>query len=105
MTTFEKREQAFEAKFIHDEELRFKATARCNRMLGDWAAAQLGLTGDAAARYAEALVTANVEKQGLDDTLRKVATDLAQKGVSEQQVAQRMEGFLHAALAQIEAGN
>jgi hypothetical protein len=105
MTTFDKREQGFEAKFIHDEELRFKATARCNKMLGDWAAAQLGLTGDAAARYAEALVTANVEKQGLDDTLRKVATDLAQKGVSEQQVAQRMEGFLYAALAQIEAGN
>jgi hypothetical protein len=105
MTTFDRREQAFEAKFIHDEELRFKATARCNRMLGDWAAAQLGLTGDAAARYAEGLVTANVEQQGLDDTLRKVATDLAQKGVSEQQVAERMEGFLHAALAQIEAGN
>jgi hypothetical protein len=105
MTTFDKREQGFEAKFIHDEELRFKATARCNRMLGDWAAAQLGLTGDAAAGYAEGLVTANVEKQSLEDTLRKVATDLAQKGVSEQQVAQRMEGFLHAALAQIEAGN
>ena len=104
MTTFDKREQGFEAKFIHDEELRFKATARCNKMLGDWAAAQLGLTGDAAARYAEDLVTANVEEQGLGDTLHKVATDLAQKGVSEQQVAQRMEGFLHAALAQIEAG-
>jgi hypothetical protein len=105
MTTFDKREQGFEAKFIHDEELRFKATARCNKMLGDWAAAQLGLTGDAAAGYANDLVAADVEGQGLDDTLRKVATDLAQKGVSEQQVAERMEGFLHAALAQIEAGN
>ena len=61
MTTFEKREQAFEAKFIHDEELRFKATARCNKMLGDWAAAQLGLTGDAAASYARGLVAADVE--------------------------------------------
>jgi hypothetical protein len=104
MTTFDKREQAFEAKFIHDEELRFKATARCNRLLGDWAAAQLGLAGDAAARYAEDLVTADVDKQGLGDTLRKVAADLAPKGVSEQQVAERMEEFLHAALAQIEAG-
>jgi hypothetical protein len=105
MTTFEKREQAFEAKFIHDEELRFKATARCNKMLGDWAAAQLGLIGDAAASYARGLVAADVEGHGLGDTLRKVAADLAQQGVSEHEVAERMDGFLHAALAQTEAGS
>ena len=105
MTTFDKREQGFEAKFIHDEELRFKAVARCNKMLGNWAATQLGLTGDAATAYANVLVTANLESQSADDTLRKVANDLAPKGISEQQVAQRMDEFLHLALQQIESGN
>ena len=105
MTTFDKREQGFEAKFIHDEELRFKAVARCNKMLGSWAAGQLGLTGDAAVAYANELVTANLESQTSDDTLRRVAHDLAPKGVSTQQVAQKMDEFLRSALAQIEAGN
>jgi hypothetical protein len=105
MTTFDKREQGFEAKFIHDEELRFKATARCNKMLGNWAAAQLGLTGDAATAYANELVTANLESQNSDDTLHRISKDLASKGISEQQIARRMDEFLHIALAQIEAGN
>jgi hypothetical protein len=105
MTTFDKRERGFEAKFIHDEELRFKATARCNKMLGNWAAAQLGLTGDAATAYANELVTANLESQSSDETLHKVSKDLAAKGISEQQVASRMDEFLHIALEQIEAGN
>jgi hypothetical protein len=105
MTTFDKREQGFEAKFIHDEELRFKATARCNKMLGSWVAVQLGLTGDAATAYANELVTVNLEGQNSDDTLHKVSKDLASKGISDQQIARRMDEFLHIALAQIEAGN
>jgi hypothetical protein len=104
MTTFDKREQGFEAKFIHDEELRFKATARRNKLLGNWAAGQLGLTGDAARTYANELVTADLENRS-DVTLRKVSNDLAQKGISEQQVTERMEEFFHIALEQIEAGN
>ncbi len=103
MTTFDKREQGFEAKFIHDEELRFKAIARRNKLLGNWAAGQLGLTGDAARAYANELVTADLENQS--GPLRKVSNDLAQNGVSEQQVAQRMEEFFHIAIEQIEAGN
>ncbi len=105
MTTFDKREQGFEAKFIHDEELRFKATARRNKLLGNWAAGQLGLTGDAAVAYASELVTADLENQSNDDTLRKVSKDLARKGISEQQVTQRMQEFFHIAIEQIEAGN
>ena len=105
MTTFDKREQGFEAKFIHDEELRFKAMARCNKMLGNWAAGQLGLTGDAAVAYANELVTENLQSQTGDDTLRKVLKDLAPKGISQQQVAQKMDEFLGAALRQIQAGN
>jgi hypothetical protein len=105
MTTFDKREQGFEAKFIHDEELRFKATARCNKMLGNWAAAQLGLTGDAAVAYANELVTAELTSQSSDAILLRVSQDLAKKGISKQQVAQRMNEFLHTALDQIESGS
>jgi hypothetical protein len=105
MTSFNKREQGFEAKYIHDEELRFKAFARCNKMLGNWAAAQLGLTGDAAVAYSNGLVTADLENQTSEATLHKVSKDLAKKGISEQQVGKRMNDFLHIALEQIESGN
>lgn len=105
MTTFDKREQGFEAKYIHDEELRFKAMARCNKMLGNWVAAQLGLTGEAAADYAKDLVTADLENQTMDTILQRVSKDLAKKGISEQQVAKKMNECLHLALEQIESGN
>jgi hypothetical protein len=101
MTTFDKREQGFEAKFAHDEELMFKAMARTNKLLGNWAAAQLGLTGEAAADYATALVTANLESQTIDGTLRQVARDLANSGVSAEQVAQKLQEYLHLALEQL----
>lgn len=104
MTTFDKREQGFEAKYIHDEELRFKAMARCNKMLGDWAAAELGLAGEAAAVYAKDLVTADLENQTIDATLHRVSKDLAKKGITQQQVAKRMNEFLQMALEQIELG-
>jgi hypothetical protein len=102
MTTFDKREQGFEAKFAHDEELMFKATARSNKLLGLWAAAQLGLTGDAAASYATSLVTTNLESQTIDDILRKVSDDLAGKGISPEQVAQRFQECLHHAVQQLQ---
>jgi hypothetical protein len=105
MTTFDKREQGFEAKFMHDEELRFKATARCNKMLGNWVAAQLGLTGDAAVAYANELVTADLESQTNDEILSRVLKDLAPKGISKQQAAQKMDECFRTALAQIDAGN
>jgi hypothetical protein len=79
MTTFDKREQGFEAKCIHDEELRSKAKARCNKMLEHWAAARSGLKVEAAADYANGLVTADLENQTADATLHKVAKDLLKK--------------------------
>jgi len=103
MTTFDKREQGFEAKFAHDEELMFKATARTNKLLGLWAAAQLGLGGDAAVSYATALVTDNLESQTIDDVVGRVSGDLAARGVSREQVAQKLQECLHQALAQLEA--
>jgi hypothetical protein len=104
MTTFDKREHGFEAKYIHDEELRFEAMARCNKMLGNWAAAQLGLTKDAAVAYSNGLVTADLESQTSEGTLHKVSKDLAKKGIAGQQVAKKMNEFIHAALEQIESG-
>jgi hypothetical protein len=84
--------------------VRFAATAKCNKMLGNWAAGLLGLTGDAATVYANELVTVNLESQSADDTLRKVSKDLALKGISQQQVAKRMDEYLHIALEQIRSG-
>ncbi|MBW7968516.1 DUF1476 domain-containing protein [Bradyrhizobium sp. BR 10289] len=103
MTTFDKREQGFEAKFAHDEELMFKAAARSNKLLGLWAAGQLGLSGDGAAAYATALVTDNLERQTIEEVVAKVSADLAGKGVSREQVAQKFQECLHQALAQLEA--
>jgi len=103
MTTFDKREQGFEAKFAHDEDLMFKATARSNKLLGLWAAGQLGLSGDAAASYATALVTDNLGSQTIDDVVGKVSADLAGKGVGREQVALKLQECLHQALQQLEA--
>ncbi|KYK45106.1 DUF1476 domain-containing protein [Bradyrhizobium diversitatis] len=103
MTTFDKREQGFEAKFAHDEEFMFKATARSNKLLGLWAAGQLGLSGDAAAGYATALVTDHLESRTIDDIVGKVSGDLADKGVAREQVAQKLQEYMHQAVQQLQA--
>ena len=76
MTTFDKREEGFEKKFAHDEELRFKATARRNKLLGLWAAEKLGKTGPDAEAYAREVVVADFQEAGDDDVLRKVRAAL-----------------------------
>lgn len=103
MTTFDKREQGFEAKFVQDEELMFKATARSNKLLGLWAAAQLGLSGDAAASYATVLVTDHLQSQRVDDVVDKVSGDLAGTGIAREQVAQKLQECLHQAMQQLQA--
>lgn len=107
MTTFDKREEGFEKKFALDEELRFKATARRNKMLGVWAAQKLGLAGDEADAYAKAVVMADFEEAGDDDVLRKVRTDFEAKGVglSDHQIRRTMDELMEAAVAQIKAGS
>ena len=79
MTTFDEREQAFEAMFVHNEEMRFKAEARRNKLLGLWAAELLGKVGEAANAYAREVVVADVEESGDDDVFRKVYADLEGK--------------------------
>ena len=104
MTTFDKREEGFEKKFAHDEELRFKATARRNKMLGLWAAEKLGLSGDAANAYAKEVVMADFEAGGEDDVVRKVQKDLSEKGLSsEQEVRRQMGALLEKAVAEVKA--
>ncbi|MFS4583108.1 DUF1476 domain-containing protein [Phaeobacter sp. C3_T13_0] len=76
MSTFDDRENAFEAKFAHDEEMQFKAQARCNKMLGLWAAGLLGKTGADADAYALEVIKADFEEAGFEDVLRKVSGDL-----------------------------
>lgn len=76
MTTFDDRERAYEAKFAHDANLRFKAEARRNRLLGDWAAGLLGKTGEEARSYAMTVVTSDFEEAGDEDVYRKLAGDL-----------------------------
>lgn len=104
MTTFDKREEGFEKKFALDEEQKFKAEARRNKLLGLWAAELLGKTGDEAAAYAKDVVASDFDEAGDADVLRKVAKDLAAKGVSEQQVRAKMDELVATAVAQIKAG-
>jgi len=79
MTTFDDREHAFESKYAHDEEMKFKADARCNKLLGLWAADLLGKTGEEAEKYAKTVVVADFEEAGHEDVVRKVAADLGDK--------------------------
>ena len=105
MTTFNKREEGFEKKFAHDEELKFKAYARRNKLLGLWAAAQLGKTGADAEADAKEVVLADFEEAGDSDVVRKVAADLKSKGVSEEQIRAQMVDLLAQAVSQIQAGS
>jgi len=104
MSNLDKREEGFEKKFALDEEQKFKAEARRNKLLGLWAAEKLGLTGDAAAAYAKEVVTADFEESGDSDVLRKVTKDLADKGVSGQQIRVKMDELVAVAVSQIKAG-
>jgi hypothetical protein len=106
MTTFDKREEAFEQRFVHDEELRFKATARRNKLLGLWAAEKLGLTGAEADSYALAVVMSDFEEPGDHDVARKIRKDFDAKGVdqSDHQIARHMNEFMAKAITDIQAG-
>ncbi len=104
MSTFDKRQEGFEKKFALDEEQKFKAEARRNKLLGLWAAEKLGKTGDVATAYAKEVVAADFEEAGDTDVLRKVAADLASKGVSETDVRKKMDELVAVAVAQIKAG-
>ena len=83
MTTFDDRKTAFESKFAHDADMQFRAEARRNKLLGQWAAEMLGKSGDEAAAYAMEVVNADFEEAGSDDVVRKVAGDLGAKSTAD----------------------
>ena len=105
MTTFDKREEGFEKKFAHDEELRFKANARRNKMLGLWAAEKLGITGDAANAYAKEVIMSDFEEGGDHDVFKKVRKDFDDKkvSVSDQDIRRAMVDLMEKAIADIKA--
>jgi len=106
MTTFDKREEGFEQQFAHDEELRFKATARRNKLVGLWAAEKLGLTGATAESYAKSLVMGDIENVGAHDVAGKIRKDFAAKNVavSDHQLRRVMTELMEKAIADIKAG-
>jgi hypothetical protein len=106
MNNFDKREEGFEKKYALDEEQKFKAEARRNRLLGMWAAEKLGISGDAAAAYAKEVVAADFEEAGDTDVVRKVLGDLTAKGVAvtEPQLRVKMDELMATAVAQVKAG-
>jgi len=103
ITTFDKREEGFENQFAHDEELKFKATARRDRLLGLWAAEKLGLSGPAADTYAKALIIAQIDGH---DVFGKVREDFNAKGVaqSDDQIQRVMLELMGRAVSEIKAG-
>jgi hypothetical protein len=105
MANFEERKKGFERKFAHDEELKFRATARRNRLLGLWAAEQMGLTGDDALAYAREVVKADLAEPGEEDVFRKIRADFDAKGVgqSDHQIRRKMAEMIGEALGQIES--
>jgi hypothetical protein len=105
MTNFDKRQEGFEKKFAHDEELRFKAGARRNRLLGLWAAEKLGLSGEAASAYAKEVVMADFEEAGDHDVFKKIRADFDAKSVaqSDHQIRRTMDELMEKAIAEIKA--
>jgi hypothetical protein len=106
MSTFDKREEGFEKKFAHDEELRFKAHARRNKLVGLWAAEKLGLAGAAAETYATNVVTADLDKPDSDGVFNRLRKDFDEKGVAESdhQIRRTIDEAMAQAVAEIQTG-
>lgn len=102
-STFEDRKRAAEAKFAHDEELKFKAFARRNKMLGLWAAEKMGMSGEAAEEYAKDVVKSDFAEPGDEDVFRKVRADFDDKGleISDHQIRREMDELLVKAFEEV----
>jgi hypothetical protein len=103
MTTFDKREDAFESKFAHDAELQFRAQARRNKLLGLWAASLLDKTGAAADDYARAVIASDLDHAGHEDVFRKIREDFDAAGVnqSDHQIRRTMDELMAKAIEQV----
>ncbi|MBX8827001.1 DUF1476 domain-containing protein [Ochrobactrum sp. SFR4] len=105
MSGMDERRNTFENKFAHDEDLRFRAIARRNKMLGLWAAEKLGKTGEDAQAYAGEVVRADFEEAGDEDVIRKITADFsaASVNVSDAELRAQLLDFLEEAVKQISA--
>jgi hypothetical protein len=103
MTTFDDRERAFETKFAQDEELEFRALARRDRLLGEWAGGKLGKSGDELAAYAQEIVRTDIQTPGDEDVLQRLAADLDGR-VTEAEIRARMDSLLVECRAAVKAG-
>ncbi len=103
MTTFDSRKNEAESRFKHDEELRFKANARRNKLFGLWAAEQMGVSGASADAYAKEVVISDFERPGDDDVLEKVSKDMAAKKVDidDQRLRKEMDRLMDVAREQV----
>ncbi len=106
MSTFDERQKGFEKKFTHDQDLKFKAESRRNKMIAEWAAAKMGMSGTEVDDYIKAVRKADLVEKGDDDVVRKIAKDLADKGiqVAETEIRNQMGEFLAKAVESIESG-
>jgi hypothetical protein len=104
MTTFEEREKGFEKKFALDQDLKFRSESRRNKMVAEWAAAKLGISGPALEDYIKAVRRADLEEKGDDDVFRKIRGDLDAKSiaVSDIEIREAMVKFLEEAVTQIQ---
>jgi hypothetical protein len=106
MTTFDKRKEGYESKFARDEELKFKATARRNKLLGLWASEKLGKSAEDAQAYAREVIRSDMQEAGDEDVFRKIRADFDAAGVqqSDHQIRRTMEELMAEAVMQIEVG-
>ena len=103
MTTFDKRKDEAESRYKHDQELDFKAGARRNKLLGLWAAEQMGITGESADAYAKEVVISDFDRPGDEDVLEKVLKDLTDKGldISAHRLRKEMDQLMEVAREQM----
>lgn len=105
MTTFNEREKGFEKKFAMDQDLKFKAESRRNKLVAEWAGTKLGITGPALEDYIKAVRKADLAEKGDEDVVRKLAKDFADKGitVADAEIRKVMSESLAKAVADVEA--
>ena len=105
MSSFDDRQDKFEKKFAHDATLRFKAEARRNKLLGQWAAGLLGLSGEKVEAYAKSVMAADLKEKGDEDVFRKLRADFDAAGVAQtdHQIRRHMEESLAKAIEEIQA--
>ena len=97
MSTFDDRQKSFEKKFVHDEELQFKVSARRNKYLGQWASQILGYDQEKEKEYIQAVIKSDFEEAGDEDVFRKLKSDLADHNISDEEIRKKMDELFHKA--------